>query len=100
AHHRHPGGRHGGPDGAERLPRGGGMTSTTPTPPPSPSSVAPSSGVTTRPGEPVLVVRDQQAHVAGQQVVEHVDLEVAPTGVTALLGRNGVGKTSTNKAVM
>ena len=52
------------------------------------------------PGAPVLVVRDLTAHVAGQQVVEHVDLEVAPTGVTALLGRNGVGKTSTIKAVM
>lgn len=49
---------------------------------------------------PILVVRDLQAHVAGQQVVEHVDLEVAATGVTALLGRNGVGKTSTIKAVM
>lgn len=49
---------------------------------------------------PVLRVRGLQAHVAGQQVVEHVDLEVAPTGVTALLGRNGVGKTSTIKAVM
>lgn len=49
---------------------------------------------------PVLRVQDLQAHVAGQQVVEHVDLEVAATGVTALLGRNGVGKTSTIKAVM
>ena len=49
---------------------------------------------------PVLRVRDLRAHVAGQQVVEHVDLDVAPTGVTALLGRNGVGKTSTIKAIM
>ena len=50
--------------------------------------------------EPVLRVRDLQAHVAGQQVVEHVDLDVAPVGVTALLGRNGVGKTSTIKAIL
>jgi branched-chain amino acid transport system ATP-binding protein len=50
--------------------------------------------------EPVLRVRGLSAHVAGQQVVEHVDLDVAATGVTALLGRNGVGKTSTIKAVM
>lgn len=50
--------------------------------------------------EPVLRVRGLAAHVAGQQVVEHVDLDVAPTGVTALLGRNGVGKTSTIKAIM
>lgn len=49
---------------------------------------------------PILRVRDLQAHMAGQQVVEHVDLDVAPTGVTALLGRNGVGKTSTIKAIM
>ncbi|USQ77658.1 ABC transporter ATP-binding protein [Ornithinimicrobium cryptoxanthini] len=50
--------------------------------------------------DPVLSVRGLQAHVAGQQVVEHVDLDVAATGVTALLGRNGVGKTSTIKAIM
>lgn len=50
--------------------------------------------------EPVLIVRDLQAHIGGQQVVEHVDLEVAATGVTALLGRNGVGKTSTIRAIM
>lgn len=49
---------------------------------------------------PILSVRGLSAHVAGQQVVEHVDLEVAATGVTALLGRNGVGKTSTIKAIM
>ncbi|WP_022926230.1 ABC transporter ATP-binding protein [Serinicoccus marinus] len=50
--------------------------------------------------DPVLHVRGLSAHVAGQQVVEHVDLDVAPVGVTALLGRNGVGKTSTIKAVL
>jgi len=49
---------------------------------------------------PVLSVRGLQAHVVGQQVVEHVDLDVAATGVTALLGRNGVGKTSTIKAIL
>jgi branched-chain amino acid transport system ATP-binding protein len=48
----------------------------------------------------VLSVRGLSAHAGGQQVVEHVDLDVAATGVTALLGRNGVGKTSTIKAIM
>ena len=48
----------------------------------------------------VLTVRNLQANVAGQLVVEHVDLDVAATGVTALLGRNGVGKTSTIKGIM
>jgi branched-chain amino acid transport system ATP-binding protein len=70
------------------------MTGTAPDPGTSPRAVD------AAPAAPVLVVRDLQAHVAGQQVVEHVDLEVAASGVTALLGRNGVGKTSTIKAVM
>ena len=51
-------------------------------------------------GDHILSVRGLSAHVVGQLVVEHVDLDVAATGVTALLGRNGVGKTSTIKAIM
>lgn len=50
--------------------------------------------------DPVLSVRGLSARAGGQQVVEHVDLAVAASGVTALLGRNGVGKTSTIKAIM
>lgn len=71
-------------------------------PDPAPQTVDASGAATVAeaPGEPVLRVRDLRAHVAGQQVVEHVDLDVAPTGVTALLGRNGVGKTSTIKAIL
>jgi branched-chain amino acid transport system ATP-binding protein len=72
------------------------MTSATPSSAPSGAASPAAAGT----GGPVLVVKDLQAHVGGQQVVERVDLEVAPTGVTALLGRNGVGKTSTIKAVM
>lgn len=52
------------------------------------------------PAQPVLRVRGLSARVAGQQVVEQVDLDVAASGVTALLGRNGVGKTSTIRAIM
>lgn len=48
----------------------------------------------------MLNVVDLAAKVSGQQVVERVSLEVAPSGVTALLGRNGVGKTSTIKAIL
>ncbi|MBW8172331.1 ABC transporter ATP-binding protein [Ornithinimicrobium sp. Arc0846-15] len=48
----------------------------------------------------ILTVAGLSAHINGQQVVEQVDLEVPATGVTALLGRNGVGKTSTIKAIM
>ena len=48
----------------------------------------------------VLVVEHLSASVAGQQVVEDVSLAVPASGVTAVLGRNGVGKTSTLKALM
>ncbi len=49
---------------------------------------------------PILRVAGLSAHIAGQQVVEDVSFEVPATGVTALLGRNGVGKTSTLKAII
>jgi branched-chain amino acid transport system ATP-binding protein len=49
---------------------------------------------------PILRVQNLSARVAGQQVVEDVSFEVPAVGVTALLGRNGVGKTSTIKAIL
>lgn len=49
---------------------------------------------------PILTVESLSARVAGQQVVEDVSFEVPARGVTALLGRNGVGKTSTVKAIL
>ena len=49
---------------------------------------------------PILVVEGLSASVAGQQVVEDVSFTVPATGITAVLGRNGVGKTSTLKALM
>jgi len=49
---------------------------------------------------PILAVRNLYARISGQQVVEDVSFDVAPTGVTALLGRNGVGKSSTIKAIL
>jgi branched-chain amino acid transport system ATP-binding protein len=54
---------------------------------------------TTLPG-PILTVTHLQATIAGQQVVEDVSFAVAGTGITAVLGRNGVGKTSTLRAVL
>ena len=50
--------------------------------------------------EPILVVEHLSASVAGQQVVEDVSFSVPATGITAVLGRNGVGKTSTLKGVL
>lgn len=49
---------------------------------------------------PILRVQNLSARIAGQQVVEDVSFEVPAVGVTALLGRNGVGKTSTIKAIL
>lgn len=48
----------------------------------------------------ILRVEGLRASIAGQQVVEDVHLAVPSTGVTALIGRNGVGKTSTIKAIL
>ncbi len=50
--------------------------------------------------ELILSVRKLSAKIAGQQVVEDVSFDVPSRGVTALLGRNGVGKTSTIKAIL
>jgi branched-chain amino acid transport system ATP-binding protein len=49
---------------------------------------------------PILLVEGVRASIDGQQVVESVSFSVPATGVTALLGRNGVGKTSTIRAVL
>lgn len=50
--------------------------------------------------DPILQVDGLRASIAGQQVVEDVSFEVAATGITALLGRNGVGKTSTLRGIL
>ena len=48
----------------------------------------------------ILTVRNLYGRIEGQQVVEDVSFDVPATGVTALLGRNGVGKTSTIKSIL
>ncbi|TQL48475.1 amino acid/amide ABC transporter ATP-binding protein 2 (HAAT family) [Homoserinimonas aerilata] len=48
----------------------------------------------------ILTVRGLSARIDGQQVVEDVGFDVPATGVTALLGRNGVGKTSTIRGIL
>jgi branched-chain amino acid transport system ATP-binding protein len=50
--------------------------------------------------QPILRVAGLSGRIAGQQVVEDVSFEVPALGVTALLGRNGVGKTSTIKSIL
>lgn len=50
--------------------------------------------------EPILTVRNLRCSIAGQQVVEDVSFDVPATGITAVLGRNGVGKTSTLRGIL
>ncbi|KRA23671.1 ABC transporter ATP-binding protein [Microbacterium sp. Root61] len=48
----------------------------------------------------ILEVRGLKCSIAGQQVVEDVTFDVPATGITAVLGRNGVGKTSTLRGIL
>ncbi len=49
---------------------------------------------------PVLSLEDVHVRFGGSHVLQGVSFDVPATGVTALLGRNGVGKTTTLKAVI
>jgi branched-chain amino acid transport system ATP-binding protein len=49
---------------------------------------------------PVLAVRDLSVRIAGLHILQGVTFDVPPTGVTVLLGRNGVGKTTTLRALL
>ena len=48
----------------------------------------------------MLSVEDLHVHYGGSHVLQGVSFDVPATGVTALLGRNGVGKTTTLKAII
>jgi len=50
--------------------------------------------------EPLLSVRDLRVVIGGRHILHGVDLDVPPSGVTALLGRNGAGKTTTVRGVL
>ena len=78
----HPGGRDGGPDRAECLPWRARMTAAAEA-----RSIRRIEGLE-RPSSP------------DSRSCEDVSFSVPATGVTALLGRNGVGKTSTIKAIL
>jgi branched-chain amino acid transport system ATP-binding protein len=47
-----------------------------------------------------VTVRDLHVSIAGSHVLQGVDLRVEAGGVTALLGRNGVGKTTTLRSLI
>lgn len=48
----------------------------------------------------VLSVRDLRVRIMGSHILHGVSFEVPADGVTVLLGRNGVGKTTTLKAIL
>jgi branched-chain amino acid transport system ATP-binding protein len=48
----------------------------------------------------LLTVGDLHVHLGESHVLQGIDFDVAEGGVTALLGRNGVGKTTTLRALM
>jgi branched-chain amino acid transport system ATP-binding protein len=48
----------------------------------------------------VLSVRDLRVRIGGSHILQGVSFDVAASGVTVLLGRNGVGKTTTLKAIL
>ncbi len=48
----------------------------------------------------LLSVRDLHVHLGGSHVLQGVSFDVPEGGVTAVLGRNGVGKTTTIRAIL
>jgi branched-chain amino acid transport system ATP-binding protein len=48
----------------------------------------------------LLSIRDLHVHLGESHVLQGVSFDVPEGGVTALLGRNGVGKTTTLRAIM
>jgi len=61
----------------------------------------PASGQAAIPAGPaILEVANLRCSIAGQQVVEDVSFSVPATGITAILGRNGAGKTSTIRGIL
>ena len=48
----------------------------------------------------ILRLSGVHVRIAGSHILQGIDLAVAEGGVTALLGRNGVGKTTTLKAIL
>ena len=48
----------------------------------------------------LLSIVDLRVRIAGSQILQGVSFDVPATGVTVLLGRNGVGKSTTLKSVL
>lgn len=50
--------------------------------------------------EALLKLESVHTHIGHYHILHGVDLEVAPGGITVLLGRNGAGKTTTLRTIM
>ena len=50
--------------------------------------------------EPLLRLTDVQTYIGESHILQGVSLDVAPGRVTVLLGRNGVGKTTTLRSIL
>jgi branched-chain amino acid transport system ATP-binding protein len=48
----------------------------------------------------LLQINDLSVRVSGSHILQNVTFDVAASGVTSLLGRNGVGKTTTLRAIL
>jgi branched-chain amino acid transport system ATP-binding protein len=48
----------------------------------------------------LLEIRDLHVHLGGSHILQGVEFDVPQGGITALLGRNGVGKTTTLRAIL
>ena len=52
------------------------------------------------PAAPILDVRGMHVRLGGSHILQGIDFAVPARGVTTLLGRNGVGKTTTLRAIL
>ena len=71
-------------------------SASTPGPAPAPSSASATGAA----GSALLELADLRVSLGGSAILHGVSFTVAARGVTALLGRNGVGKTTTAKAIL
>jgi branched-chain amino acid transport system ATP-binding protein len=58
------------------------------------------AAVAPEPPPPLLSLEDVHVHLGQSHILQGVTFDVADGGVTALLGRNGVGKTTTIRAIL
>ena len=51
-------------------------------------------------GETLLALRDVDVHIGESHILQNVSFDVRAGGITGLLGRNGVGKTTTLRGIL